>query len=150
MVDVRTEFKHVLDFLLGHDSPAAGALVHNQINTHRKLKAKFKEDNGEGDPVKLTPFKQLYITKPKNIMIPGHHNNIDSQSWGASQDSPFWGAYVTLGVHLNYGEHIKTFDQRNHFPFGLDRQNLFISISLVMTENIRTVLNCFQLFSSRC
>ena len=62
----------------------------------------------------------------------------------------FWEYSKAYGEHhhntLNYGEHIKTFDPRMHHPFGLDSQNLFISISLLMTENFRTISNddCLQ------
>lgn len=64
----------------------------------------------------------------------------------------FWEHYKAYGEHhhktLNYGEHIKTFDPRMHHPFGLDSQNLFISISLLMTENLRTISNdCLHMFS---
>jgi len=58
----------------------------------------------------------------------------------------FWEHYKACGERcktLNYGEHMKTFDQRNHFPFVLDRQNLFISISLIL----QATLNCLHMFS---
>ena len=77
--------------------------------------------------------------------------------------SPVWEHYKAYGEHhhktLNYGEHIKTFDPRMrehiktfdprmHHPFGLDSQNLFISISFLMTENLRTISNdCLHMFS---